>query len=787
MFALRLGAVLLVHGAVSTMTVLFVVCPAATSESSAESSQCFVNRSFTSSMNKSNTLGLLVLLPNISLVDHESERDPIKLSGWDHYLSVIPALDLAVEQINNMTDFLPCHHLRLIYRETGCNIDVSTTLLSLTSSLFPGPRQNTSDGSTLTATTIVGAIGPVCSESAIRVSALTNRPDLRLVVLHTSDTSELADRQKYPYSLGVLGSTQPLVRLSLALVNENAWHNVTILYDGSHSYYSSIVKDLVTSLETSNVTLNYLPLIAASSRQHYPLDKVISSKIRIVFVFTSTEHSTRIMCLAHHMNLLYPRYQWVFFNWQLDDFKHACRNFISFYQWGRHYNCSCQQLVVDSLEGAFMINHQMMSSSFSQGLSKSFPHNLSLREFIDLYNHKVNVFNAMSGFTIYPTRWAHIMYDAVWAWGVVLNRLTTATGNGDAFGYGDERSAEALLDGFYSINYQGISGHIRLNPDNGYVDRFANLYQVRGGVEKHIAYSNKTTVVLSQTFEHIPDVVQVVNLPNIGFVSVLLTIHFLEIVAIIALQVLTFLYRNTKFVKASSPKLIQPAFAGAYISLLCFTLYQTFFTHKLSHATGTALCYIVWVWLLPISYTLMMGVITLRAWRLYRIFTHYLNPGKSISNIALLTILTVLVLIDVLISTIWTAASPVRLELTADIGKINDTVLIDQRCHTKPQFWILVYTYKFSLLFAMITLSILTHRIPNQAFSTQLLRVYSYLFSLSFVLGLSLYYLYVFVDRISHADYFIFSALSNTLILLFITLVVLPPLLPVIQHKLKRL
>ena len=90
MFALRLGAVLLVHSAVSTMTVLFIVCPAATSESSAESSQCFVNRSFTRSMNKSNTLGLLVLLPKISLVDHESERDPINLpaAGWDHYLSV---------------------------------------------------------------------------------------------------------------------------------------------------------------------------------------------------------------------------------------------------------------------------------------------------------------------------------------------------------------------------------------------------------------------------------------------------------------------------------------------------------------------------------------------------------------------------------------------------------------------------------------------------------------------------------------------------------------------------
>ena len=182
-----------------------------------------------------------------------------------------------------------------------------------------------------------------------------------------------------------------------------------------------------------------------------------------------------------------------------------------------------------------------------------------------------------------------------------------------------------------------------------------------------------------------------------------------------------------------------------------------------------------------------MGIITLRAWRLYRIFIHYLNPGRLISNCALLTALAILVLIDILISTIWTALFPATFQLTTNYGKINDAIVTDQSCIIRPHFYVIFLSYKFSLLLAMIILSGLTHRIPNQTFSTQLLRVFSYLFSITMILGLSLYYFYVLVDGIANVDYYIFSVMTHTLLVIFIALVVAPPLRPVIQHKLKRL
>jgi hypothetical protein len=35
------------------------------------------------------------------------------------------ALNLVIEQINNRSDFLPCHKLELVHKEAGCEITTS--------------------------------------------------------------------------------------------------------------------------------------------------------------------------------------------------------------------------------------------------------------------------------------------------------------------------------------------------------------------------------------------------------------------------------------------------------------------------------------------------------------------------------------------------------------------------------------------------------------------------------------------------------------------------------------
>ena len=50
-----------------------------------------------------------------------------------------------------------------------------------------------------------------------RQLATNYHPEMRVILLHSSGSPKLANRIKFPYSLGILGSTQPLVDLLLIL------------------------------------------------------------------------------------------------------------------------------------------------------------------------------------------------------------------------------------------------------------------------------------------------------------------------------------------------------------------------------------------------------------------------------------------------------------------------------------------------------------------------------------------------------------------------------------------
>ena len=123
----------------------------------------------------------------------------------------------------------------------------------------------------------------------------------------------------------------------------------------------------------------------------------------------------------------------------------------------------------------------------------------------------------------------------------------------------------------------------------------------------------------------------------------------LELVVLITLHVLTIKYRFSQSVKASSPKLSLLNFIGCY--LIIFTLFLYMFRSYLlfDDYTTVFLCNLTWAWLLPISFTLAFGTVAVRTWRLHRIFTHYLNPGRFIADHYLMAFVFILLGVDVLL------------------------------------------------------------------------------------------------------------------------------------------
>ena len=269
-----------------------------------------------------------------------------------------------------------------------------------------------------------------------------------------------------------------------------------------------------------------------------------------------------------------------------------------------------------------------------------------------------------------------------------------------------------------------------------------------------------------------------------------LTIQCISFTIVIILHFLTLIYRDTKLVKAFSPKLVQPAYLGTYTFILTMMLYISFFIKDHSPIVGVFICQTVWAWLMPLSFTMTMGIVTLRTWRVYRIFFHFINPGKFISNPALLCILFVMVSVDLLIGTLWTALDTMDFyfEAYATGSTPANEVFLDQTCFSRYNtVWLsVVFLYRITLVLVMVILALLTRNIPNQTFATTSLRVFSYMFSIVMVLGISVYFLLLYASPHSNIGPILLCATLNIMLILFITCILAPPLLPVIQCKLKK-
>ncbi|KAF5899298.1 G-protein coupled receptor, partial [Clarias magur] len=124
--------------------------------------------------------------------------------------------------------------------------------------------------------------------------------------------------------------------------------------------------------------------------------------------------------------------------------------------------------------------------------------------------------------------------------------------------------------------------------------------------------------------------------------------------------VFTVRYKNNRIVKMSSPNLNMLTLLG---SVLTYSSGFLFAIEDRSHgrAAGSKVVMQAWVWTLCIGSSLVFGPILGKTWRLYRVFTQRLPDRRVIiRDIRLMGLVTLLVLVDVLILSVWSLTDPVK-------------------------------------------------------------------------------------------------------------------------------
>ena len=625
----------------------------------------------------------------------------------------------------------------------------------------------------------IGIIGPGCSSSSLLVSSLTNREALSLVNVHSGGSPSLSDRTNLPYSLGTLGSAESFSNLVIKLMHANNWHRIGILFNELREFYSTTSQNLHDIISSDSTLSSYLSPVYDNT--YIPLSEIMQQGIRINVLFTPVRTTRQVLCLAFHRGVVYPAYQWIVTS---NTFKDIAQN-VNFEFDHQVYNCSEAEMRQTALNRVSFINYRL--SHINESAPSTYSKH-SFKEYDALVRNRLQEHNLQNNDNIAYSIWTTYLYDTLWAWAVVLDRVAIREPNMDLtqFRYGNTLLSKLVLEEFYRLDFEGVSGKIKFNNDSGFLNRVISVFQAKDGNVTEIAYFDGVHFTDQEDLDAIEGEFPDENF-NIGpgVFAALFIVTVLELVILITLHVLTIKYRFSQSVKASSPKLSLLTFIGCYLIILTLFLYMFRSYLLLDDYTSVFLCNLTWAWLFPISFTLAYGTVAVRTWRLHRIFTHYLNPGRFIADHYLIAFVFVLLGVDVLLGTLWMAIDPQQLDVKNVTVPQDVTNFVVRRCRDNS-YWSygLVFGYRGVLIVIVLVLAFLTRNIQNQSFQTKTLRVLVYLSSLTLVVGFVLFYLFLFYGSpLSHGPTVFLNLTVHGVLLLFITLICLPPLIPKLREE----
>ena len=708
------------------------------------------------------TLFLLSLLP---YPDVRPKFQP----SWDEGPTLILAEQLAVEQANKRQDILQGYNVELIKADSGCDIS-SKALIAFVSNVLHSERN------------ISGIVGPGCSTSATTVSPLNGQDSLGLINVHIAGSHLLTDRAAYPNSFGTLDSTGVFVKAAISLMERNGWTQVATLYDESRVYYYSTLQAFEE--EIRNQGGYELSFSSAVYNTYIPFGALRESYARIIFLFVGPDLLSRIICLAYHQRFIFPSFQWIIVSRTAEEITATSFN----YQ-GTHYSCNDEEILL-ATNGSLIIHYKLKALNSSHVTDSG----LTYGQFQDLYHEKVEAFNqhCAGNNTIAPSFWDASYFDAVWSLVLALNRTAGETGVIlSDYRYGQNAMTEAIKNQLLELDFEGVSGRIKFDNETGYVKRAVDVYQINRGSMELVAYYSAGEIieVANSNFINSRFDKRFIKVPI--FLTVLFILVTLGGVALtVTTHIATFMLRKHRSVKASSPNLTQIAFIGCYvvpISILSYITAESFDLPPKDHCNIYHLINSA----LYIGLTLVLATVCVKTWRLYRIFVHFRNPGRLISDQVLLLLITVCLLVAVVLCTVWIVVDPFvpRQREVFVSSSLPPLVFIELTCAEKHFFlWYGLSTgFVGFLMICALWLSVASRRIPQKDFKTKSIILLVYSLSVVIGLGAPVYFVLSYSRQLGIIpEFIVLCILLNVPVYLCIAFLFLPPIMPLIVAKWRR-
>ena len=568
--------------------------------------------------------------------------DDRPFAGWDRGFELIPAGDLAIEQINNRSDILPGYRLELVDIDSeACGIStINTGRLNFYMHLVqPNPL-------------VVGVVGLFCSTVTAEISPIANHPGIDYVQVAGSASTLFRNVTAYPRLYRTVSSSVVYNKATLRLMDKFNWKRISLIHDQSGVIFLTTADDfaskvnadstleLVTRIPTS---LSYIPDAFANLRD---------AGARIVYALLPAPAAANLMCEAYKGGFLWPGFVFVFKT-------HTFQELLE-----SKTTCDESELE-EALEGIFLLHYRVHAESHDTLIS-----GWTYEEYHGNYLVQLAEFATATGMQLQDNNWANVLHDEVWAIALALNNsLETLRSSNETlndYGLGQSIVTDIIASNLKSISFQGAAGYIKFDS-NQEAGTSINIIQIQRGQPVLVGVYNPNednlTITDLNLLSTVPaDQFEVVYelLPQWVMITIFCICGLSYIVTTVIL-VLFLYWRNEPEIKATSPIFSLVMFAGCYLLYTATVMRTIIRSYVITYTAFTATCNIN-VWFGSIGTNLILGTLFMRLLRIYHVFRVFRKTSKLWSDQFLFIGVMLLCSVQAFILFLWTVTDIIHLE-----------------------------------------------------------------------------------------------------------------------------
>ncbi|CAH3104404.1 unnamed protein product [Pocillopora meandrina] len=571
--------------------------------------------------------------------------------GWNS-AGTIPAIQMAIDEINNNTEILKDYHLQLLIKDSKCNVGEAVR----------GTLEYISSGKPK-----IMFLGPGCSKATMPVAEAIHY--WNIVQIGFSNSSPLlSSKAVFPLYF----RTNPSERFTnlgrIAILRRFNWKKVAIMQQ-NNDVFTGISNSLVDLLSAANITV----LAYESFKDHprFALENLKRKDARIIFAFFYPDEHYITFCEAFKKGMYGPKYVWILNSARIQD------------NWWK-----VQSPLVDCTPEEV---RKGLSNNIGTGELKLSPlsgptkFGKTPQELYAEYLERLN----NSGYS--ENTFASYGYDAAWTCALTLNASIDVLGKQNfklnEFNYSHPNMSKVFVDIMKRISFAGMSGQVKFDSNYDRITKLELCLSRRvGNTQRRVAfydmendtYEEDSNSVYSWDGGKVPvdglRIEEKLEGVDPGVLWFVIAVSILGVLMAIGFLIFNVYNQKIRYIKMSSPNLNNLIIVG------CILVYVAGVLFGLNKEQASYLCQLE-LWIAMIGFSLGFGAMFSKTWRVHVIFLNTKTTKRVIiRDRQLFGMVAVLLLIDVIILVTWQIVDP----LTSKVENLTLQVTLEDDTGIQP-------------------------------------------------------------------------------------------------------